>query len=145
MAYKDLGPNQRTWVRALRSGKYDQVTGTLQCVGDRFCCLGVACKVAEKKGVTIVKNFETGFLRGDTLQDQFHTQVFLRLRSIEGEAHGSPSRIAEYLAYVSKVSGFDYVNPGACLVDLNDDYGLDFKQIAGVLVRFPDLFFTGAK
>jgi hypothetical protein len=34
----------KTWMQALRSGKYDQVQGRLQ-VGSGFCCLGVACEV----------------------------------------------------------------------------------------------------
>lgn len=41
-------PNRRRirrWVRALRSGKYRQGPGWL-CVGDAFCCLGVACDIS---------------------------------------------------------------------------------------------------
>jgi len=36
------------WVAALRSGKYKQDTekGKLETVDGKFCCLGVACKVA---------------------------------------------------------------------------------------------------
>ena len=33
------------WVKALRSGKYEQGHGMLR-YGNTFCCLGVACKVA---------------------------------------------------------------------------------------------------
>lgn len=34
----------RKWVAALRSGKYEQTTGTLR-RGDAFCCLGVLCNL----------------------------------------------------------------------------------------------------
>lgn len=35
----------RTWVAALRSGKYEQARGALHPTTDTFCCLGVACDV----------------------------------------------------------------------------------------------------
>lgn len=41
---QELGPLQKKWVEALRSGKYKQGSGYLRS-GDRFCCLGVACDV----------------------------------------------------------------------------------------------------
>lgn len=33
------------WVAALRSGKYEQGTGALRSVDNRYCCLGVLCEV----------------------------------------------------------------------------------------------------
>ena len=36
------------WIKALRSGKYKQTTGTLQ-DDQGYCCLGVACKVVVKR------------------------------------------------------------------------------------------------
>ena len=35
---------KQKWVRALRSGKYEQATGALR-NEDGFCCLGVLCDV----------------------------------------------------------------------------------------------------
>jgi len=44
--------NLRKWVEALRSGKYVQGTGTnYNAKSDTYCCLGVACHVAEENGV----------------------------------------------------------------------------------------------
>lgn len=37
------------WVKALRSGEYEQALGRLR-DGDTFCCLGVACEVYRKAG-----------------------------------------------------------------------------------------------
>lgn len=34
------------WTAALRSGEYEQGTGTLRDANDRYCCLGVLCDVA---------------------------------------------------------------------------------------------------
>lgn len=40
-----LGPLQRKWIRALRSGKYKKGTRVLHCEEDNsYCCLGVANK-----------------------------------------------------------------------------------------------------
>lgn len=38
------------WVAALRSGKYDQATGTLK-IGNQYCCLGVLCDLATKENI----------------------------------------------------------------------------------------------
>jgi hypothetical protein len=38
------------WVEALRSGRYVQGKGKLN-KGDKFCCLGVLCDLAERDGV----------------------------------------------------------------------------------------------
>ena len=36
---------KRKWVKALRSGQYDQATGKLCVNGTAFCCLGVLCDI----------------------------------------------------------------------------------------------------
>ena len=35
------------WIEALRSGKYEQGRGALR-MGDKFCCLGVACDLIDQ-------------------------------------------------------------------------------------------------
>lgn len=42
--------NREAWVKALRSGDYEQGQGKLH-QNDRWCCLGVACDLAFKAGV----------------------------------------------------------------------------------------------
>lgn len=37
----------RTWIAALRDGKYQQASGTLKTHDDRFCCLGVLCDLVD--------------------------------------------------------------------------------------------------
>jgi hypothetical protein len=48
--------NLRKWIAALRSGEFKQGTGRLYSADvvtleKRYCCLGVACEVAERDGV----------------------------------------------------------------------------------------------
>jgi hypothetical protein len=50
MADTNLTGPRRAWVEALRSDKYKQGQGCLR-LGDRFCCLGVACELAVEAGV----------------------------------------------------------------------------------------------
>ena len=47
-----IGQRQQNWINALRSGEYKQGTERLQ-NGGLYCCLGVACKVAEKDMVKV--------------------------------------------------------------------------------------------
>lgn len=49
----------KAWVKALRSGKYQQRKQYLNRDG-KFCCVGVACEVAIAHGVPIEKRTESG-------------------------------------------------------------------------------------
>lgn len=60
-----LGPRQQKLVDALKSGEYEKATGFLQ-VGNKFCCLGVATKIAEEDGIPVKKN-NNGELKGCVL------------------------------------------------------------------------------
>lgn len=39
------------WIAALRSGQYQQGAGRLRSGGNKFCCMGVLCDLAEKEGI----------------------------------------------------------------------------------------------
>lgn len=39
-----MNDNAKAWVKALRSGEYQQAQATLR-EGDAYCCLGVACEL----------------------------------------------------------------------------------------------------
>lgn len=63
-----MDPDRKAeWVAALRSGEYAQGRDALHVRhggGSKFCCLGVACDLAEKAG--IVRAEESTVLRGRT-------------------------------------------------------------------------------
>ena len=42
-----LGPKQKKWIEALRSGNYEQAAGALYTKDGCYCCLGVAAKVCD--------------------------------------------------------------------------------------------------
>ena len=110
----NLTENQKNWVAALRSGKFNQTSGTLEDL-DGHCCLGVGCRIAPQELV----NELDGWLRGDNLEQQFKVQEWLGLRTEDG----------------------DNVNPEIdSLVTLNDDKFKSFAEIADILETVPGYF-----
>lgn len=45
------------WVKALRSGKYEQGEGYLENADGQYCCLGVACKISYPRARLLHKFF----------------------------------------------------------------------------------------
>lgn len=79
---QQLTEAQRFWVAALRSGVYVQAKYKLQ-QGVGYCCLGVACKVAEQHGINV--NRVEGVIDGLTLTAQPDVLDWLGLYSHNGE------------------------------------------------------------
>jgi hypothetical protein len=108
--------NIRLWMDALRSGEYAQGTGSLHdTVSNTFCCLGVACDVAFRNGVTI----EAMVYDGDT--DMCY----------DGEAAFLPRKVIDWL-------GIESNNPrigNHHAVEWNDSMHMSFSEIADILER----------
>ena len=118
-----LGPRQKQLVDALRSDRFIQGTGCLQSVIDNdsaYCCLGVACKVAEENNVPVVYD-SNAELYGKTLFNQPSVKSWFGFRGNNGTAP---------------------VNVGRTLASLNDDIGLDFRKIADFIEDNTDIIFT---
>jgi hypothetical protein len=118
---KKLTPRQ-LWVKALRSGKYSQGRDSLQTEGG-YCCLGVACVVAEKEGISVRRygplvGCGEG-IKGNSLASQEAVKVWLGMRTGVGAMHT--------LGYRS-------------LSDLNDT-GTTFKDIADLIESEPEGLF----
>lgn len=67
--------NIKRWVKALRSGKYEQTTDRLQ-DNTGYCCLGVACKLFIPKNKQLI-NEDGGVLYGDIPEDQLEVPLWL--------------------------------------------------------------------
>lgn len=104
----------KIWIAALRSGDYQQTTGTLE-NRHGFCCLGVACKVLIPEDKML---FREGILRtkviagGDPIC-QHHAPDWLKLINDDFERRH-----------------------GKGLITLNDDDKLTFNQIADLLEKY---------
>lgn len=111
----NLTKPQQLWVDALRSGEYKQGKGALQS-GDSFCCLGVACIVAEKHGVPVEKVH--GRVLGSHLSLQVGVQRWLGLSDCTG-----------------------IYSKGTSLAGLNDT-GVPFSEIADIIESKPEGLFV---
>lgn len=118
-----LNANAKKWVRALRSGKYKQGKKTLATVDGKFCCLGVACELAIKDGVDIIKEkAPDGFL-------------------YDGKSGILPARVRKWLGLRSNVGTF---GKDGDLSVLNDS-GTRFKTIANIIESEPEGLFLAHK
>lgn len=72
----------KTWIRALRSGKYRQAKGTLQ-NDSGHCCLGVACEVFVPTNKQA--RLKNGALHGPTPVAQRAAPEWLKIINIEFE------------------------------------------------------------
>jgi hypothetical protein len=124
--------NMRLFIEALRSGKYQQGTGTLIEVGGdgvkRHCCLGVACEVAIANGVVLQSELVSSA-----------PESFTRYHWDGGKtASYLPAPVVQWLGIDEREGPDTPVNPkllhekgnliGA--TTLNDSYSLTFSQIA---------------
>jgi hypothetical protein len=117
-----LNENAKKWVAALRSGKYKQGKGKLHDVDDKYCCLGIACKVAMENGVELNKKYNADDLwytyDGKSTYLPSSVLLWLRLRNGRG---GCPDYSTDLAAY--------------------NDTGITFNQIADIIEReHEDLF-----
>lgn len=122
---------QAAWVKALRSGEFEQGTARLASEGVtdgrvRYCCLGVLCELAHRAGVVETRN---------------HTPegtAFLRFIEYDGMVTYPNRRVYEWAGVDAGYGGEGKVRPtalptgvaGASLAVLNDDEGWSFEQIA---------------
>lgn len=127
--------NIKTWVSALRSGRYQQGVGAL-CVegatGWRYCCLGVACDISGLGAWTGGDNDERRF---DTGPDYSSYDLPAELR----DWLGMPAEGCETPAYIEGVTdaaseddkdGSERCTGLVNLVSANDEERETFDQIA---------------
>lgn len=101
------------WVKALRSGNYEQGSGNLQNMNG-FCCLGVLCDLGSKNGVTTIKTDDR--LVGNYLSNQKSIVSWSGVGSTKGD-----------------------FGDGVSLADLNDG-GTNFNELADLIEKhWPEL------
>ena len=119
---QELGPNQRKWVEALRSGRYEQGPSYL-CKEGNYCCLGVGCKAFEVKARFI----EGGgfFLFGEQETSGF-----------------APEELVQALALYSDMGD---CADGQLPLTAQNDAGRSFAEIADLLESDPSNWFSEAR
>ena len=98
------------WLAALRSGKYKQGEGHLNCDG-LYCCLGVLCEISYER---------IGLVKTDGVIVHY-----------DNKNSTLPKKLSEII-------GLDYFGglKNASCVSLNDDDGKSFTEIADILEEF---------
>jgi hypothetical protein len=134
-----LTPNQEAWLKALESGEFNQTTGQLEEPGPKYCCLGVACVLAEKEGVKVERySHDYGEAYGDriiggSLSNQRGVMEWLGLRSLTGMQFVDGRLVGKSPSAIEK--GYE------SLTHLNDN-GKTFKEIAAIIRAHPERFFV---
>jgi hypothetical protein len=136
--------NRKAWLEALRSGKFKQTTGKLKSRNGAYCCLGVACEVA---GIPSVYQ-EGEYLYGDpdilkALTDPKWDGMFDNaLDYVRYDSTSLPPIAQEWLGVTDsgpRLAKPIEVRPGVMetsLIELNDNYGWSFEQIADAVEKY---------
>jgi hypothetical protein len=111
-------PIVKDWLKALRSGEFKQGAGNLQ-TGDAYCCLGVACVVAERHGLKV--------LRDDN--------------GISGQYLGSQAEVMRAIGLRLGNGGFRDGEVNKYLAAINDDAEATFPEIADIIEANADTLF----
>ena len=111
---------QKTWIEALKSGKFRQAQGALRKDGNKkpkFCCLGLAC----------------------VINNQLFPEEKVKLGKTswgyeyDGEGYNLPPSVYDKL---------QLSNSGQSkLIDINDEDNCSFKKIAAELENNPEKYF----
>lgn len=113
------------WLDALRSDNYAQGRGMLRSQNNDFCCLGVLCDLAERKG--IVKS------ERPIASDRFvYGDPDLRSNGISGLL---PSAVQVWAGITSSDGQFGDDQDRNSLADQNDK-GKTFEEIADLIERY---------
>lgn len=113
---------QERWIGALEAGQFEQCTEYLQ-VGDRYCCLGLACALFSQ---------ELGLAS--------HDSDLLGCRYYDEEKSELPEKVQRHLGLRSPIGRARDRTAHEDLSTLND-MGASFAEIARLLRSHPDQYF----
>lgn len=122
---------KRRWIRALRSGKYEQCKGYLHLEGDGFCCLGVLCDVLKKdlKIGWCSKDDGSCTIDGDNLLLPPDVRKLAELKEDDPIIEKLDDKIIEDIRFMQIESRIP------TLSKLNDA-GYTFKEIADIISKY---------
>lgn len=110
---------KKRWLKALRSGEYQQGTGALRTREDAFCCLGVLCELAVEEGVVEVRQGIHEYQYGRGLSTAYPPNEVLEWAGLHGWSNPAVEVPTKDNSYRT-------------LASLNDG-GASFKEVAAVI------------
>ncbi len=143
-----MTPLTKTWIDALRSGKYKQGTNYLN-RGENMCCLGVACEVYIEQGNPLNKKMHDSIMGIQKYGEEEETaalpqevQKAFDMAGYFGEFNVDEAlRVKigdELFNKVARITG----SPGCAMLSELNDQGLTFEEIATIIEAEPaNLFF----
>ena len=128
----------KKWVAALKYGGYTQGMANLHIAvkdgPDRFCCLGIACKL-------YVEEHGEGSLKEAT--DKFSEEVGYGVVTYEGDEQCLSKKVMKWLGLKNDIGSYGEENGEASLAGLNDK-SQPFMDIARVIESEPKGLFVEA-
>jgi len=123
MKKQKLGPHQKQWIAALRSGRYKQ---RKQKLGNmkKNCCLGVGCRIARIK---------MGKKRGAFVWGE------------DREVDDAPFELVDWLGLNDEAGIILYDDNFNSLIDMNDGHSETFLSIADFCESNPEKVFKETK
>jgi hypothetical protein len=117
-----MNENAKKWVKALRSGEFEQGQKHLR-IGDNYCCLGVACELYRRE-----------------VDGEWHPEQEWLAFITEGDSSSQvlPEPVREWLGLTHGDGFFDDENES--LANANDN-GSTFDEIADTIENEPDGLF----
>ena len=117
----------RKWIKALKSGKYEQGLGCMKRDRDgrvTHCPLGVLCELAIKDGVDV---------KTDRYTTAYCSEQNVHVHTFDGNADVLPGKVVEWAGLCScNGTVFSRLSP-VSLIELNDELKWSFKDIAGYI------------
>ena len=128
----------KEWVKALRSGEYQQGRGCLRSRDDKFCCLGVLCDLTNRKEWEVVFEEDDYYAILDeenVLPKNILSFLDLEEREPNFKISLENPKLIEILEENYKKE--DRINTWGyySLTELNDTWKLNFSQIADILEK----------
>lgn len=155
-----MNKNAEVWIKALRSGEYSQITGSLSKTerdgsGSEetgFCCLGVACDLFNKF-IMIEGELDRWVSPERKTYNDSGSSIFVRQfkdDSVSGECGYEdaqlPHEVQSWLGLTSNSGEFkESIGDLYSLADLNDTLTYSFDEIADIIEKEPDGLFIVAK
>lgn len=120
---------KQDWIKALRSGKYEQSKGSLT-NGVGFCCLGVLCDLYSKEHPDAKFNRSNAFLVDGSEESGVLPSLVAEWAHLdESNPTVDIPASAIYSTAPSDSTGTIVVH----LSELNDDYDFDFNRLADII------------
>ena len=137
-----MSPNEfiKLWCQALRSGEYKQGEGML-CQNNKYCCLGVACDIAEKHKVVDLVRTTTPFgtTAWNDVEDYMPVKLrqFLDMQTIEGAFLTSNGRAFSLDRLNDGIYEEDFTIPvHDGVVEYQAETPLSFEDIARIIETY---------